>query len=278
MKGVFQHPLRVGTRLVWLTGEVFWAALCFVPFVLLYSNSSDLVSRARWLQYACRRALRIFNLELRAAGPLPERGLLVSNHLGYLDILILSALTPSVFVAKSEVRNWPVFGWFSTLGGTLFTDRKRHIQVGPLNRELRNALAAGALVVLFPEGTSSDGQTVLPFKSALLEPVTNNRHPLCASLIEYCLDDGDVGEELCYWKDMMFLPHLLNLLSKKRIKASVQFCKLSQGSMNRKDLARHLHSQVLLLKERGNGSIQPSERAHFHQDQLGEYVYQSCLD
>src|SRR6516165_7769117 len=113
MNGVLQHPLRVGTRLVWLAGEVVWAALRFIPCILLRSNSSGLVWRARWLQYACRRALRIFNVELHAAGPIPERGLLVSNHLSYVDILVLSALTPSIFVSKSEVRNWPVFGWFA---------------------------------------------------------------------------------------------------------------------------------------------------------------------
>jgi len=250
MNGVLKHPLRVGLRLVWLAAELMWAAKSFVCSVLFRSRSLGLEARAHWLQIGCRRALRIFNVEIRAAGPIPNRGLLVSNHLSYLDILALSALTPSIFVAKSDVKNWPVFGWFARLGGTLFADRKRRTQVGPLTRELRTVLDQGLLVVLFPEGTSSNGQTVLPFKSALLEPAAANCfHPLSTSLIAYRLEDGDVGEEVCYWKDMNFIPHLINLLSKKGVKVSVQFSELRKGSTNRKELARQLHAEVMKLKQ-----------------------------
>jgi hypothetical protein len=131
----------------------------------------------------------------------------------------------------------------------LFADREKRAQVGDLTKALRTALDEGALVVLFPEGTSSDGQTVLPFKSSLLEPATGNSHPVSASLIEYRLKDGDAGEEVCYWKDMTLVPHLVNLLSKQRVEVSVQFSELRKGSTNRKELARQLHAEVLKLKE-----------------------------
>ena len=103
-------------------------------------------------------------------------------------------------------------------------------------------------MVLFPEGTSSDGQTVLPFKSALLEPAVGSSLPLSASLIEYQLEDGVVGEEVCYWKDMTFLPHLLNLLSKNGVKGSVGFSELRTCVAHRKELARQLHSEIMALK------------------------------
>jgi 1-acyl-sn-glycerol-3-phosphate acyltransferase len=193
--------------------------------------------------------LRILNVEVRVAGPVPKTGLLVSNHLGYLDILVLGSLTPAVFVAKRNVKSWPVLGWFARLGGTLFVDRERRTQVGPLTKALDTLLEKDALVVLFPEGTSSDGQTVLPFKSGLLEPATNCAHPLAASSIECALNDGDAGEEVCYWKDMSFVPHLLNLLSKERIEVSVRFSELRHRSANRKELAQQLHSEVLRLRE-----------------------------
>src|SRR5262249_55643775 len=111
------------------------------------------------------------------------------------------------------------------------------------------ALDQGALVVLFPEGTSSDGKTVLPFKSSLLEPATRQTHSLFAGVIQYQIDDGDVGEEVCYWKDMTLIPHLINLLSKKTIRASVRFNPLREGSTDRKELARQLHTEILRLKE-----------------------------
>jgi len=103
-------------------------------------------------------------------------------------------------------------------------------------------------VVLFAEGTSSDGQTVLPFKSALLEPAVRQARPLSVGFIRYELGDGDAGEEICYWKDMTLLPHLINLLSKRGRQASVRFMEVRGAIADRKQLARQLHSEVLRLQ------------------------------
>jgi len=247
--GTLDHPLRVVSRVAWLAWELFLISVLYVFRVLFRRGQPLIEARAHWLQQGCRRVLRVFNAEIRSVGKVPETGLLVSNHLGYLDILVFSALTPAIFVAKSDVKHWPIFGWFARLGGTLFADRKRRLQVGELTKELRSVLDSGTLVILFPEGTSSDGQTVLPFKSSLLEPATGCCHALTASLIAYRLEDGNVGEEVCYWKDMTFVPHLINLLSKKRVEVSVRFSELRKGSTNRKELARQLHAEVLKLKQ-----------------------------
>jgi 1-acyl-sn-glycerol-3-phosphate acyltransferase len=270
MNGAFSHPLRAGFRLSWLAAELVWIAINYLTRVgcsragrsgsdrqeaalsAVGTSSTPNVGRshaqARWLQWGCRRVLRIFKLDIQARGPIPRTGLLVSNHLSYLDILILSALTPAVFVAKREVKNWPVFGWFAKLAGTVFVDRRRRSQVGASATLIKALLSEDALVVLFPEGTSSDGQNVLPFKSALLEPVASSRHPVSASAIEYYLKDGDVGEEVCYWKDMTLFPHLINLLSKRMLWATVQFTGLNECRTNRKQLAQQLRSEVLRLQ------------------------------
>ena len=149
---------------------VVLVGLADFPFRCAFRKNNSRARRAAWLQRHCRRALDIFPLKPRAAGPVPSRGLLISNHLGYLDILVLSAITPAVFVSKREVKFWPVFGQFAQMAGTLFVNRERRTQVGHVNDEIQNALDDGALVVLFPEGKSSNGADVLPFKSALLEP------------------------------------------------------------------------------------------------------------
>ncbi len=249
MQGFLNHPFRVAVRALWLAAELAGIAAGFLFRVQFRRDISPLHARALWMQMASRRLLRIFNVDIRAVGPIPGTGLLVSNHLSYIDVLVLSALTPAIFIAKREVRNWPVFGQLARMGGTLFADRERRTQTGPLARSLGAVLDAGALVVLFPEGTSSDGRTILPFKSALLEPATRSVHPLSVSHIEYRIGDGDAGEEVCYWKDMTFGPHLLNLLSKRQIEASVRFSELRHGSSDRKELARQLHSAAVQLKE-----------------------------
>lgn len=174
--------------------------------------------------------------------------MLVSNHLGYLDILAIAAVTPCAFVAKSDVRHWPVFGWFATMAGTVFADRSRRLQSSRAANEIDTALRKGRLVVLFPEGTSSGGATVLPFKASLLEPAVQQNCPLTAAFLSYELPGGDVSEEVCYWKDMTLVPHLINLLGKQDLRANLRFSKLSRPGSNRKELAQRLHSEVLNLK------------------------------
>jgi len=248
MKGLRRHPLRVVGRFIWFGAQVLYAMFDFLIHCAFCPPKTRLAARASWLQRASRRSLRIFKLQARAAGRVPDRGLLVSNHLSYLDILVLASLTPAVFVAKRDLKYWPVVGWLAELAGTLFVDRERRTLVGQTNTEIRRALDDGALVVLFPEGTSSNGQTVLPFKSSLLEPAAQQTHPLFVALIQYQLEEGEVGEDVCYWGDMTFFPHLLNLLGQRNVRASVHFAPFQQKIGNRKELAKRLHAEILQMK------------------------------
>jgi 1-acyl-sn-glycerol-3-phosphate acyltransferase len=239
---------RFGIRLFWLAGELVLAAFKYIPEVVLCSGESSMRARARWLQRGCRRALRVFNLEITVTGPIPGSGLLVSNHLSYLDILVLSALAPCVFVAKREVLHWPVFGWFARVAGNVFVNRQRRADAKEAADRLGWLLDHGMLVVLFPEGTSTDGRTVLPFKSSLFEPVARGGYCLWAGRLAYEAEQGNVSEEVCYWKDMTFVPHLLNLLLNQRsIQARVRFAQVRQNGGSRKALARQVHSEVVNL-------------------------------
>ena len=114
--------------------------------------------------------------------------------------------------------------------------------------DIRDAIAGGSVVVLFPEGTSSDGSTVLPFKSALLESATQLRAPIAAASIDYALDDGSVADEVCYWRDMTFVPHLWNLLFKREIRANYSFSSARIRSADRKEIARELRAEIVALR------------------------------
>ena len=249
MKGFRQHPFRVSGRLIWFGGEVLFSWIDFLFRCVSCPPTTRRHARALWLQRICRRTNRIFHLQIQVAGEIPAHGLLISNHLSYLDILLLSSLTPAIFVAKREVRSWPVMGILARLGGTLFIDRQRRTHVGEVNGEIQAALNDGALVVIFPEGTSSDGRTVLPFKSSLLEPATQQTHPLAAGRLHYILENGDDDAAVAYWGDAVFFPHLLNLLSQKKVRAVVRFAAVKQHSADRKELAQQLHAEVLGLKK-----------------------------
>lgn len=218
-------------------------------------EKSTPVARALWVQRHARRLLKIFKLEPQVAGPVPTRGLHVSNHLGYLDILLLASITPAVFVSKSEIKSWPLVGWLTQMGGTLFVNRERRGQVGRMNYEIQAALDRGALVVLFPEGTSSNGEKVLPFRSSLLESVAQTSHPLSISAIQYAIEDGDASEDVCYWGEHTFLPHLLNLLGKRAVRATVHFAPFQRTGTDRKLLAVQLREEILKLKAGGPARI-----------------------
>jgi 1-acyl-sn-glycerol-3-phosphate acyltransferase len=181
-------------------------------------------------------------------GSMPPSGLLVCNHLSYLDIVVLSSVQPCAFVAKRDVATWPLFGWLARAAGTIFVDRNCRLSSFKTVGLLRDAIAGGSLVVLFPEGTSSDGTTVLPFKSALLESVVQLRCPVTTAALEYALDDGSVGDEVCYWRDMTLVPHLLNLFFKREIRSSCSFSRPKIRIGDRKNIARELRDEIMSMR------------------------------
>lgn len=205
-------------------------------------------ARAAWMHRCARRHLKIFGCVPKIFGEIPARGLLVSNHLSYFDILLIGSVTPAVFVSKADVRGWPLIGWLTKLSGTVFIERARRSHVGAVNREIESALADDLLVVVFPEGTSSNGETVLPFRSSLLEPVLRGGQEIHVSRIRYELTDGDASNEVCYWGDHSFFPHLLNLLGNKSVQAQLRFGSFQRQTDDRKELAAQLHAAVASLK------------------------------
>lgn len=126
-----------------------------------------------------------------------------------------------------------------------------------MTEEIRSALGEEILVVLFPEGTSTGGTTVLPFKSALLGAVEATAHPTTSAAVGYALHDGDAAEEVCYWKDMTLVPHLWNLLGKRSLRAALAIGPAKAVSQeDRKSAALRLYSEVLELKRSIDATLQ----------------------
>ena len=248
IKTFLQHPLRVTGRTVWLLWQFLVAALDYLLTTSWRGGPTKPARRAAWLQRNSVRVLRVCRVTWTVSGPVPRQGLLVTNHLSYVDVLLIAAITPAAFVAKREVRGWPLLGWFAFVAGTIFVNREKRTQVTRANAQIEAALNTGVLLVLFPEGTSSDGSGVLPFKSALLEPVAHPGRALSVGHIAYFLEDGHVGQEICYWADMTLVPHLLNLLGKRNITAHVSFAEVKEPASDRKELARQLQAEVVRLK------------------------------
>lgn len=239
--------LRVLRRLSVLLGGSAASLAHFGLLWLRHAGMPPLGVRARWLHAWCRWGVPKLGVDVRAAGTLPARGLMVANHQSYLDILVLSAQAPAVFVAKREVRSWPVFGLMARLAGAIFIERVRMRELPRVIAEVRSAFAAGVPVVLFPEATTTDGASVLPFRSGLFQSAVTSAAPVTPVAIAYA-SEGDPAREVCWWGEMDFLPHLINLLAKPKIVAQVDFCSAPHVWRNRKVAAIFTREQVVAMR------------------------------
>lgn len=208
--------------------------------------------RAEWLHRSCLKAVTRLGISLDVHGPFPNRGLLVCNHLSYVDILALSAIAPCIFVAKRQVRSWPLFGALAGCGATIFVDRDRPSDTPRASTQLGQALAAGLIVVLFPEGTSSDGSTVLPFRTALFQPAVELHQPISTAHLSYTAENGSVEHDVCYWGRMVFVSHLLRFFRLRNVSARVSFGQTATTFANRKTAAIATRQQILRLAARSH--------------------------
>jgi 1-acyl-sn-glycerol-3-phosphate acyltransferase len=205
---------------------------------------------AEWLHQACPGGLRALQVHVEVEGRQPTSGLIVSNHVSYLDILAYSTALPCVFVSKAEVEEWPIFGRYARWSGSVFVRRHDRGDAARANVSVDETLKDGVPVILFPEGTTTDGQRVLRFHSTMLQPAVDTAAPITPCAIRYELEDGDAGREACWWGDMKLLPHVWNLLGKKSVRARIVFGEPITATGDRKQLSAVLHEEVLKLHEK----------------------------
>jgi 1-acyl-sn-glycerol-3-phosphate acyltransferase len=178
--------------------------------------------RAQWVHQTCIRVLRSMEIRWEVEGSIPAHGLVVSNHLSYLDIVLLSAAMPCVFVAKAEIDAWPYFGRAARVGGTIFLNRSSLASAEHVAATVAERLKLSIPVLFFPEGTSTDG-TMQPFHTRLFQPAIEAGIPVTAASIRYISDDGTPERELCWFGDDTFAPHLLKTLQSPGIRARLRF-------------------------------------------------------
>jgi 1-acyl-sn-glycerol-3-phosphate acyltransferase len=201
--------------------------------------------------YYHRVVLRILGVRLRKVGrPLViGPALLVSNHVSWLDIVVLSALAPVSFVAKREVHGWPFFGTLARLQRTVFIDRNRRHSTGDARDELRERLRAGDILVLFAEGTSGDGVRVLPFKSSFFSAAEATGATVQPISLVY---SGHWGLPMnrrtrplyAWYGDMDLGPHLWEALAAGPIEVTAVCHPPLPDGNSRKSLAREAEQRV----------------------------------
>ena len=241
---MLRHPFRVLFRLLYFVGGCGfdWCRSLRAP-----KGEGEFPWRAEWLRTSSAAALARIGFGLPEIPAVPPVDLIVCNHLSYLDIPVISSRIASAFVSKAEVRKWPLMGAMATAGGTVYVRRERRGDVFSAAEAIHARAKAGVPVVIFPEGTSSGGAEVLPFHSSLLDPAAKGRWRVLPMAIAYEVEGGDASEEVCYWKDMTFFPHFLNLLSKRKVVVRIKVGEPVLAGSDRKALTEMLHRRVSQL-------------------------------
>jgi 1-acyl-sn-glycerol-3-phosphate acyltransferase len=182
---------------------------CFFPAL----NQS---LQRRILKHWSHNLLDILHVRLEAHGsyhPADMHGrLLVANHVSWLDVIALNAVVPACFVAKSEIRNWPLLGWLCHRAGTLFVKRNIRRDTVRINHEISGVLKKGECIALFPEGTSTDGELPGHFHSSLLQVAIDINAAVCPVAIRYHDGAGKANGDAAFVGDMSFIQSLWKIL------------------------------------------------------------------
>ncbi|MGD9542847.1 MAG: lysophospholipid acyltransferase family protein [Methylocystis sp.] len=220
----------------------------------------------------CRAICAVIGIRVDAQGalPAPAPRFVVANHVSWTDIIALASVAPFIFLAKRDVAGWPVLGLLARLQGTIFVERGLRQDVARVNDALADALRAGADLVVFPEGTSSDGAAVLPFRSAHFAPLetmsARGEAPTLAP-VAIAYSDGARRIDVGWYGDMTFLPHLWSLMKRGDAHCHIVFgAPIETRGKDRKALATESHERVraLLVSLRGVDSVATPAR-HRHQ-------------
>lgn len=211
--------------------------------------------RKQRIQRWSAKSLSILNVRVVTHGQVPDastaKTLFIANHISWIDIWAIQQVHSVNFVAKSEVRDWPVIGWLAEKTGTLFIERARRHDTGRTSNSMDQGLREGKCLCLFPEGTTTDGTELKPFKTGLLQAVINAEATLQPVAIRYPNPDGTPNTAIAYDGDITMLQSMRSVLRQQEIVVELHFAApIAARDQERRHLshqARHAISSLLHL-------------------------------
>ena len=208
------------------------------------------------------RLLRILAVEARLRGDIGAMGgnvLVVANHVSWLDIFVLNSVHPVRFVAKSELARWPIVGAMIRRAGTLFVERGKRCDTHRVNDHVALVLASGDVVTIFPEGTTTDGLDMLPFKSSLLQPIVEAEGHVQPVAIRYRAPDGTSSVAPAYVGDMSFAESFWQICGARALSVElIATVALPARDGHRRHLARDAESLIRTALAAADGAKGPA--------------------
>lgn len=230
-------------------------AVSLTFFVLWLGGAGLLAWRRRWrvplrrwvMRWWGRSLLAVLGVRVETSGEPPRPPfVLVANHMSYLDIPLLASRAGGVFVAKHEIAGWSLIGPVVASLGTIFVNRGVKRDIPRVLARIEEVLAEGDGVILFPEGTSTAGDEVAPFRPSLLEAPARGRLPVSCAALSYRTGAGEPPPQtaVCWWGDMTLLDHVWRLTHLRRIEARLAFGERTSSADDRKVLAADVERRV----------------------------------
>ncbi len=185
--------------------------------------------------------LNLLNIRVIAEGVVPQQALrntmFVANHISWVDIHALNSVHTTRFIAKSEIRQWPIFGFFATRVNTLFIDREKRHEAGKIVDTTRKALQAGDCICFFPEGTTTDGTEIKPFKSSLLQAAIDAKSEVRPFSIHYPDAEDGINTEMSYWGEMSLIESMRNVIRQRQATVVLRFAEpINAANYDRRNL------------------------------------------
>lgn len=209
-------------------------------------------TRRRLTGWWSAKLLRILNITVVVEGTPPpdhdESAFVAANHISWADIPLISSVRPTRFVAKSEIRDWPVAGWICERAGTIFIRRARRHDTARINDLVHAALVEGDCVGLFPEGTTTEGDRLLKFHSSLFEPAVANAAHVYPAAIRYEHPDGTPCRAAAYVGEISFVQSLGLVIRQRETVARITFGeRIPPDGRTRREVAAHAFERVASL-------------------------------
>jgi 1-acyl-sn-glycerol-3-phosphate acyltransferase len=239
-------PVSPALRRLWRVPRMALHLCHGLGTVLWRFPSLDAPARRMRVRSWSRRLLHLMGIDIRITGTLQHPNVLVvANHVSWLDIFALHAVGPVRFIAKSEIAQWPIVGRLVRGVGTLFIERARRHDTHRVNLEILQALAGGDIVAVFPEGTTTDGTALLPFKGSLLQPIVDVAGHLQPVAIRYRTPAGRLSTAPAFTADATFLGSFWRVCGERALVVELTaIAPMPAHGRHRRDLAREAEDAI----------------------------------
>jgi 1-acyl-sn-glycerol-3-phosphate acyltransferase len=230
------------------TLKIILHILFVIPLCVLILISTKR-QQEKIIQFWCKRLLSIFEIKVEVQGLNSflynqKQYLMVANHISWMDIIVIQSIKPSIFVAKSDVASWPLFGWVAQMTGTIFIKREKVSDIKKALKKMKRRLIKRS-VCIFPEGTSTNGRYLLPFKSNLFQSSIDTNKSILPLCLRY-KQKGTYSDKVAFIDDMSLVDSIIKIKKEIDISVEVEVLQPVRPRGNRKELA--VYVQEILHK------------------------------